>query len=144
MSDPSDKETRRLLDLHSKVSSEVFANTRRGESPEVASFVCTDDRTVDALRALVKDCEGKMDAQREALAAYAHEAWTGWMRHLFERAVVIVNRDDGCNWTAIALPDRNRWARQMETPYADLSEEEKASDRAQADRMLAILDAVRR
>jgi hypothetical protein len=32
-----------------------------------------------------------------------------------------------------------RWQRQMATPYADLSEEEKASDRAEADRVLALI-----
>jgi hypothetical protein len=32
-----------------------------------------------------------------------------------------------------------RWTRQMTTPYADLTEEEKESDRAEADKMLAIV-----
>jgi hypothetical protein len=32
-----------------------------------------------------------------------------------------------------------RWKRQMETPYTDLSEGEKESDRAEADKMLEIL-----
>jgi hypothetical protein len=33
-----------------------------------------------------------------------------------------------------------RWARQQGAPYADLSEEERASDRAIADEYLAILE----
>lgn len=32
-----------------------------------------------------------------------------------------------------------RWMRQMNTPYADLPEEEKELDRDEADRMLAIM-----
>ena len=33
----------------------------------------------------------------------------------------------------------HRWQRQMKTPYADLPEKEKASDRDEADKMLAIV-----
>jgi hypothetical protein len=32
-----------------------------------------------------------------------------------------------------------RWSRQMNAPYADLSEEEKESDRKEADRVLEVL-----
>lgn len=70
---------------------------------------------------------------REALAAYAHEAWAGWMRYMFAK----------CNSTGVglAIPDAlvERWQRQMSTPYADLPEEEKRSDRKEADEMLAIV-----
>lgn len=34
------------------------------------------------------------------------------------------------------------WARQMDTPYEELSEREKESDREQADKVLAVLDEV--
>lgn len=116
-------------------------------------YTCTVERQPDGrLTIRVRDPQGQVVEEfgdlednitdagiRERLAAYAHEAWAGWMRHLFERAVVIVNRDDGCNWTAIPKIMRDRWARQMETPYSELPEAEKASDRAQADRILAIL-----
>lgn len=86
------------------------------------------------LAALVADCKGKMDAQREALAAYAHEAWAGWMRYLFEKGDV-----QGGGGHTIRPSDVERWQRQMEMPYAELPEVEKASDRAQADRILAIM-----
>lgn len=91
------------------------------------------------LAAMVADCKEKMDAQREALAAYAHEAWAGWMKHLCNRA----GGNDDLRYSGrillSSMDDAQRWARQMETPYAELPEAEKASDRAQADKILAIL-----
>jgi len=74
--------------------------------------------------------------RRERLAAYAHEAWAGWMRYLFGQCIDY----DG----EIVIPQWavERWTRQMETAYQDLPEQEKESDRAEADKMLAIIDAV--
>ena len=76
---------------------------------------------------------------RERLAAYAHEAWAGWMKHLCNRA----GGNDDLRYSGrillTSMDDAQRWARQMETPYAELPEVEKASDRAQADKILAIL-----
>lgn len=75
-----------------------------------------------------------MDETRETLAAYAHSAWAGWIDYLYSKAI---HRTDG----AILIPEwaARRWLRQRETPYADLPEAEKESDRAEADKMLAIL-----
>ena len=69
----------------------------------------------------------------EALAAYAHEAWSGWMRYLFSQCWL----RDG----TATMPSewRTRWERQMNTPYAELREDEKESDRKEARRMLEIL-----
>jgi hypothetical protein len=71
---------------------------------------------------------------REALAAYAHEAWAGWMRYQFEKGAP--TGDGGMVVPAWAV---ERWTRQVGTPYAELPEAEKASDRAEADKILAIL-----
>jgi hypothetical protein len=71
---------------------------------------------------------------RERLAAEAHKAWSGWKRHEFG---VGAFNDDG-TWTMPAWAVE-RWRRQMNTPYDELSEEEKESDRKEADRYLAIL-----
>ncbi len=90
-----------------------------------------------------------MSDTREALAEYAHEAWSGWMEYMFSKC--------DARWAEDAVymnhkPERvlmipawavERWSRQMRTPYAELSESEKESDRAEADRMLAIVAASR-
>lgn len=61
---------------------------------------------------------------REALAALAHEQWSGWTEHVLD------NLDE----VHIA-----GWKRQIATSYDDLSESEKDSDRKEADRMIAVM-----
>lgn len=80
---------------------------------------------------------------REQLAAYAHEARSGWMRWQFEQGgteVVDTDEDDELVtfWT-MKPEEYKRWQRQMNTPYADLPENEKESDRRQADKILALI-----
>ena len=72
--------------------------------------------------------------KREALAAYAHKAWSGWMRWMFDRCSP---QDDGSTIVPAGLV--SRWVRQMNTSYADLPDNEKESDRQEADEMLAIM-----
>ena len=69
--------------------------------------------------------------EREKLAEASHESWSHWMSHLFGKCV----KDDVGNAT---IPHElvKRWQRQIQTPYDLLSEAEKSSDLAQADRML--------
>lgn len=74
------------------------------------------------------------DELREALAAYAHEAWSGWMMYLFGKG------ERGADGTWI-MPKWafDRWLRQATALYSELPESEKDSDRAEADKMLAIV-----
>lgn len=74
-------------------------------------------------------------ALREQLAALCHEQWSGWMEYLFAKCKV---KDDG---QSMLIPPWavDRWVGQMKTPYAELSESEKDSDRKEADRFLAIV-----
>jgi hypothetical protein len=73
---------------------------------------------------------------REQLAEYAHAAWSGWMQYMFSKGVYNL---DNQTWImpgwAVA-----RWQRQLRTGYSDLPEEEKASDRAEADKILALFE----
>lgn len=72
---------------------------------------------------------------RELLANYAHEAWSGWMDYLFGKCTV--NRQGDC---VIPCELYKRWYRQLTTPYADLPNNEKESDRYEADRMIEIYE----
>lgn len=76
--------------------------------------------------------EDGMDA-REKLAAYAHDAWSRWMKYLFGKGV---HHED-----VVVIPAESveRWKRQMDTGYSDLPEKEKESDRDEADKMLEIM-----
>ena len=75
---------------------------------------------------------------REKLAALCHRQWSGWMEYLFSKSIPYkpgkVQNYEG----ALIIPKWavERWKRQMETDYSDLSEEEKESDRKEADRFL--------
>ena len=85
----------------------------------------------------------------EALAAVEHESWCGWLRYQLPRirreleaelnaaelTPIESKPDGGLDHTGFVmvrfdqLPCIQRWARQMATPYAGLSEKEKESDR---------------
>lgn len=70
----------------------------------------------------------------EKLAAYAHKAWSGWMQYLFEKSI---ENEDG----TITIPKEfaERWKRQANTEYTDLSEGERESDRDEARTMIKIM-----
>jgi len=62
---------------------------------------------------------------REKCAAIEHERWSGWMKHLFSK----------CDSVSGQIPQWavERWKRQMNTPYAELSQSEKDSDLREVD-----------
>lgn len=71
---------------------------------------------------------------REKLAEYAHNQWIGWMKYLFSKS--IKNKDGTVTIPKWAV---DRWERQINTDYKNLSEEEKISDRKEADGMIEIV-----
>lgn len=77
----------------------------------------------------------KNSVMREKLAEYAHRAWSGWMVYMLAESII---NPDG----SITIPARlaDRWRRQAAMRYAQLPEDEKVSDRAEADTMLAIME----
>ncbi|NLH46836.1 MAG: hypothetical protein GX451_12045 [Acholeplasmataceae bacterium] len=75
-----------------------------------------------------------MSEIREQLAALEHEQWVGWMNYLFEKSI-----ESGDGSVTIPAEMVDRWKRQINTPYADLSDSEKESDREIADKVLRIL-----
>jgi hypothetical protein len=70
----------------------------------------------------------------EKLAKLAHEQWTDWMNHMFERAT---RHSDGS--ITFQPSDVNRWARQMKTEYDELPDIEQISDRAEALKMIDVV-----
>lgn len=77
-----------------------------------------------------------MNPLYEALAALEHEQWGGWMSYLFEHSHL---NEDGSFTIPVDLC--LRWSRQLSTPYDDLPESEKESDRKEADRVMEIVRA---
>ena len=77
----------------------------------------------------------RINIRRERLASGIHESWSHWMQHLFSKAI---DNSDG----SVTIPPEftARWKRQMKTEYDRLSEQEKESDRKQADKLLAAIE----
>lgn len=78
---------------------------------------------------------------REKLAALAHNQWSGWMKYLFEKCEDMEYRGPGVSERVCVIPAWavERWKRQLGTPYDALPEEEKESDRKEADRVLEVV-----
>jgi len=72
---------------------------------------------------------------REKLANLCHDQWSGWTKYLFSKGIF---NSDG-TWT---MPKWavDRWQKQMNTYYENLSEEEKNSDRFEADKFLLLFN----
>jgi len=81
---------------------------------------------------------------RETLAEVQHEIWAHWMRYQLSvcmRGGNITLDGDVVAGPVVVIPrDKvERWERQLATPYEELSEKEKYSDREQADKILEVL-----
>jgi hypothetical protein len=75
-----------------------------------------------------------MNELREQLASLAHHQWAEWMRYLFSKC----DEDENGN---LRIPHGyvENLRRQMETPYAELSEAERELDLKEADRVLHLV-----
>lgn len=84
-----------------------------------------------------------MDIKREKIAQLCHDQWSGWMKYLFSKCYPEkgqFDRDSG----NLGIPGVfvDRWMRQMNTDYEDLSEPEKDSDRKEADKFIDLLSKI--
>ncbi len=73
-----------------------------------------------------------IDELREELAALEHEQWAHWTDYFLFRLSILTEPA----WKG----EVERWQRQMQTPYAKLTDGEKRSDREWADKVLGILN----
>jgi hypothetical protein len=73
-----------------------------------------------------------MNTLREKFAKIAHESWTGWMEYLFSKSI---ENPDG----SYTIPKEfvDWWKSEMDTPYENLTEKQKESDRKEADKYLS-------
>ena len=66
----------------------------------------------------------KISEQEEQMASETHNVWSSWMKYMFSKGEM--NPDGTWSMPQWAV---NRWSRQLSTPYAELDEQEKQSDR---------------
>jgi len=76
-----------------------------------------------------------LDHLIEDLAAIEHERWSHWQRYMHSKGQ---RRPDG----SLVLPADLvlLWEKQAATPYVDLTEKEKESDREQVQRYLQVVE----
>jgi hypothetical protein len=82
------------------------------------------------------DClQERLDQLLETLAAIEHERWSHWQRYMHSKCVP--QGDDG----ALLIPADlvRQWENQIATPYSELTEEEKESDREQVRKYLPLI-----
>jgi hypothetical protein len=85
-----------------------------------------------------------MNKLREAIAAAEHGQWGHWTRHMLQIldtvfAVAGVVQYENVDPPSPVTTSVRRWWRQIETPYDELSEKEKNSDREWADKVLSMM-----
>jgi hypothetical protein len=76
----------------------------------------------------------KLDAIVDELASIEHERWSHWQRYVHSKGQ---RQADG----SLVIPADlvRRWERQIDTPFAALSETEKESDREQVRKYLPLV-----
>lgn len=92
--------------------------------------------------------KGNMDKQEltEQLADKEHASWSRWMNYLFSKCKQVpFEGTNNANLFAqrdLIIPAElvERWQRQIDTPYAELSEREKQSDRDEVAHILPIIE----
>lgn len=75
-----------------------------------------------------------LDGLMERLATVEHERWSHWQRYMHGKAV---KQPDG----SLLIPPElvEQWERQLATPYSELAEKEKESDREQVRKYLPVI-----
>ena len=111
---------------------EKMVNDEVAKSFELMKTLAEKDKEIQELKAILVPAATSVT---ERLAEYAHEAWSGWIKYMFEKCSVL----EGGKGALIIPPWAvERWARQAGAPYGVLPEDEKDSDRQEARRMIAI------
>ncbi len=79
----------------------------------------------------------------EQLSAAEHASWSRWMKYVFDvcDAYSIIDTDGFDRNKGVLIPPElvERWQRQIDTPYDELSEQEKQSDRDEVAHILPII-----
>ena len=76
----------------------------------------------------------KLDVALDELAAVEHERWAHWQRYMHDKGE---RRCDGSLLIPAELVER--WEKQIATPFSDLSEVERNSDREQVRRYVPLV-----
>lgn len=122
----------------------MLDNCRCHSKPQDIQPSCPDCDTLSANVGEEVKCPAHQDIQPEwesefveAGAALEHERWAKWQAYVHSKCVEHENGKG--EWVYFPSDSFRHWQRQIETPYADLSEQEKESDRKEARTYLPLI-----
>jgi hypothetical protein len=101
-------------------AAQLSLETERFRGMDVVALLQVIPRLTEALRA----AQAQPPVDLELLAAQEHAQWAAWTRYMLSN---------------LTPENIERWRRQCDTQYAELSEREKESDRDWARRALSVL-----
>jgi hypothetical protein len=134
------KPTDDLIDLMREYGVEVHMLGTDEDAEPSSTAMCDMLTEIHTLRSRIsaeRQPVQAIDDLYEKLAAIEHARWADWQRYMHSQCVV---NDDG----SLTIPPSlvTHWERQIATPYDDLSEHEKQSDRDQVSRYWPLLAAL--
>jgi len=95
----------------------------------------TPQQALDKLAAIVRKAKNYPTNELfEKLATIEHERWADWQKYMHSKMFA------GGDYMCLAKPMFEYWERQINTPYEQLSEREKDSDREQVMRYWNLID----
>lgn len=105
------------------------------------------DEVAEAAQSIYDEHQKTSDELREDLASLCHEQWMGWMKYMFSKCEPQSSypnplNPDGKECLVIPAWAVERWRKQMNMPYCELSVEEQESDRKEADLFIAMMRAM--
>ena len=68
-----------------------------------------------------------------------HERWARWQKYMFSKAQIVLGNDDEENAIQIPIEYWKHWQKEIDTPYSDLNEETKESDRKETRNYIPLL-----
>jgi hypothetical protein len=80
----------------------------------------------------------KINKIKEQLADIEHQKWSHWQKYLHSKCVE--HSDGKGEWVCFPSELFRHWERQINTPYSELTEKEKDSDREQVERYLYLIE----
>ena len=78
-----------------------------------------------------------MENLLEELSELEHQQWAGWTKYMLDRLEQLEMEEDANDSHKVQRQQEN-WRRQIATPYSELTEKEKDSDRSWASKSLEI------
>jgi hypothetical protein len=76
-------------------------------------------------------------------AELEHDRWARWQKYMFSKAQVVIGNDNEEIGIFIPIEYWKHWQKEIDTPYSELTEEQKESDRKETRNYLTLISKIR-